>query len=146
MFDFVDPYHGKSDCLSPPSSPGCSSGRGPLASPRYIVEGTGGNNGSLAVARGVRNWTITVTADLSRKTFRLWKIEALDQLFSLGRAKLGDGSGDIRRTDATRGFTATRAVAMPEPSERGTHFVAHSFAYSSSNGLFGHESPRNVKR
>ena len=38
---------------------------------RYIVEGTGGNNGSLAVARGVRNWTITVTADLSAKLVRL---------------------------------------------------------------------------
>jgi hypothetical protein len=91
----------------------------------YIVESAGRDNGPLAVARGVRNWTITVAANLPRKTFRLWKIEALDQLFSLGPTKLGDRHRNVRRAYPTRGFTATRAVAMPEPGEGCAHFVAH---------------------
>ena len=45
---------------------------------RYIVEGARGNNGSLAVARGMRNRTVAVAANLSREAFRLRKVEAFD--------------------------------------------------------------------
>lgn len=45
---------------------------------RYIVEGAGWNNGTLAVAGSVRNRTIAIAADLAREAFCFRQIESLD--------------------------------------------------------------------
>lgn len=92
---------------------------------RYIVEGARGDNGSLAVARGMRNRTVTVAANLSREAFRLRKIKAFDQLCTLRPAKLSDWHRDIGRAHSAGGFATTGAVTVPEPSERRAHFVAN---------------------
>lgn len=92
---------------------------------RHIIERAGGNNHTLAVARGVGNRAIAVAADLPREAFRLREIETLDQILSLGPAKLSNGHGDVRGAHSTCGFAATRAVAMPKPSERRAHLVAN---------------------
>ena len=92
---------------------------------RHIIERAGGNNHTLAVARCVGNRAIAVAADLPREAFRLRKVETFDQILPLGPAKLSDGHRDIRGAHSTCGFAATRAVAMPKPSERRAHLVAH---------------------
>ena len=95
---------------------------------RHIIERAGGNNHTLAVARGVRNRAIAVAADLPREAFCLREIETLDQILPLSPAKLSNGHGDVREAHSTCGFAATRAVAMPKPSERSAHLVAHRLA------------------
>jgi hypothetical protein len=108
---------------------------------RHIIERAGGNNHTLAIARGVRNRAIAVAADLPREAFRLREIETFDQILPPGPAKLSDGHGDVRGANSTSGFAATRAVAMPKPSERRAHLVAHRLTETaSSNGLFGHRT------
>lgn len=91
----------------------------------HIIERAGWDNRSLAVARRVRNWAIAVAADLSREAFRLRQIETFDQILPLGPAKLSDGHRDVRGAHSTCGFAATRAIAMPKPSERRAHLVAN---------------------
>jgi hypothetical protein len=92
---------------------------------RHIIERAGGNNHTLAIARGVRNRAIALAADLSREAFRLQEIETFDQILPLDPAKLSNGHGDVRGAHSTCGFAATRAVTVPKPGERRAHLVAH---------------------
>jgi hypothetical protein len=101
----------------------------------FIVQSTGWNDDSLAIARCMRHGAIAAGTNLSCKAFCLRQVVTRYQFLSLEPTKLIDGNGNVGCPNAAGCFPTARTIAVGKSHEWRFHLIANCFAKTTSMEL-----------